>query len=123
MSPRGSPGVISTSFRWPSRLMTALTLRPDGVSGTSRANCRAPCRGGPCGRPTATTRVAGTAGQPQGLLVQRGNHKGCPYRADLDMAKTPATTTVRETRAQILERVEREKIKFMRLQFTDILGT
>jgi glutamine synthetase len=29
----------------------------------------------------------------------------------------------RETRAQILERIEREKIKFMRLQFTDILGT
>src|SRR5437016_14226639 len=29
----------------------------------------------------------------------------------------------RETKAQILERVEREKVKFMRLQFTDILGT
>jgi glutamine synthetase len=29
----------------------------------------------------------------------------------------------RVTRAQILERVEREKVKFMRLQFTDILGT
>src|SRR3954453_9612059 len=28
-----------------------------------------------------------------------------------------------ETKAQILERVEREKVKFMRLQFTDILGT
>ena len=28
-----------------------------------------------------------------------------------------------ETKAQILEAVEREKIKFMRLQFTDILGT
>jgi hypothetical protein len=26
------------------------------------------------------------------------------------------------TRAQILERIEREKVKFMRLQFTDILG-
>src|SRR5260221_13978438 len=29
----------------------------------------------------------------------------------------------RETKAQILERTEREKVKFMRLQFTDILGT
>src|SRR5215471_14178212 len=28
----------------------------------------------------------------------------------------------RETKAQILERAEREKVKFMRLQFTDILG-
>src|SRR5438093_13658791 len=28
-----------------------------------------------------------------------------------------------ETKAQILERVEREKVKFLRLQFTDILGT
>jgi glutamine synthetase len=28
-----------------------------------------------------------------------------------------------ETKAQILEAVEREKVKFMRLQFTDILGT
>src|SRR5204862_4584745 len=28
-----------------------------------------------------------------------------------------------ETKAQILERAEREKVKFMRLQFTDILGT
>src|SRR2546425_11469279 len=37
------------------------------------------------------------------------------------MAKTPQPT--RETRAQILERTEREKVKFMRLQFTDILGT
>src|SRR6266851_8941614 len=39
------------------------------------------------------------------------------------MAKThsPAGTT-RETKAQILERAEREKVKFMRLQFTDILG-
>src|SRR4026207_1140995 len=38
------------------------------------------------------------------------------------MAKqqTPAN---RETKAQILERTEREKVKFMRLQFTDILGT
>ena len=27
------------------------------------------------------------------------------------------------TKAQILERAEREKVKFMRLQFTDILGT
>src|SRR5215831_13701005 len=38
------------------------------------------------------------------------------------MAKTPSATP-RETKAQILERVEREKVKFMRLQFTDILGT
>ena len=29
----------------------------------------------------------------------------------------------RQTKAQILERTEREKVKFMRLQFTDILGT
>jgi len=29
----------------------------------------------------------------------------------------------RETKAQILERTEREKVKFLRLQFTDILGT
>src|SRR5881628_690338 len=29
----------------------------------------------------------------------------------------------KETKAQILERTEREKVKFMRLQFTDILGT
>src|ERR1700752_4312951 len=36
------------------------------------------------------------------------------------MAKTAAP---RETKAQILERTEREKVKFMRLQFTDILGT
>src|ERR1041385_7265233 len=28
-----------------------------------------------------------------------------------------------ETKAQILERTEREKVKFLRLQFTDILGT
>ena len=37
------------------------------------------------------------------------------------MAKIP--TPGRETKAQILERAEREKVKFMRLQFTDILGT
>src|SRR5919206_3828680 len=35
------------------------------------------------------------------------------------MAKTPSA---RETKAQILERTERERVKFMRLQFTDILG-
>ena len=29
----------------------------------------------------------------------------------------------RQTKAQILERTEREKVKFLRLQFTDILGT
>src|SRR5437762_5041377 len=28
-----------------------------------------------------------------------------------------------ETKAQILERIERERVKFMRLQFTDILDT
>src|SRR5438094_8952066 len=38
------------------------------------------------------------------------------------MAKHP-TARVRETKAQILARTEREKVKFMRLQFTDILGT
>src|SRR5207302_4600982 len=31
--------------------------------------------------------------------------------------------TTKESKAQILERAEREKVKFMRLQFTDILGT
>jgi glutamine synthetase len=36
------------------------------------------------------------------------------------MAKAP---TGRETKAHLLERTEREKVKFMRLQFTDILGT
>src|SRR6516164_9803937 len=35
------------------------------------------------------------------------------------MAKTQPA---RETKAQILEHTEREKVKFMRLQFTDILG-
>src|SRR5215468_1941553 len=35
------------------------------------------------------------------------------------MAKTQPA---RETKTQILERTEREKVKFMRLQFTDILG-
>src|SRR5215475_5775028 len=32
------------------------------------------------------------------------------------------TQPARETKAQILERTERDKVKFMRLQFTDILG-
>src|SRR6059036_3691382 len=36
-------------------------------------------------------------------------------------AKTSATGG-KVTRAQVLERIEREKVKFMRLQFTDILG-
>src|ERR1700716_1328829 len=40
------------------------------------------------------------------------------------MAKTHgAPPNPRETKAQILERTEREKVKFLRLQFTDILGT
>ena len=39
------------------------------------------------------------------------------------MAKTSGSSAGRDPRAQILERVEREKVKFMRLQFTDILGT
>src|SRR5215471_11000174 len=40
------------------------------------------------------------------------------------MAKTRgAVSNPGETKAQILERTEREKVKFMRLQFTDILGT
>jgi len=39
------------------------------------------------------------------------------------MAKTRAGGGTRETRARILDRTEREKVKFMRLQFTDILGT
>ena len=36
---------------------------------------------------------------------------------------TPSKTPAKETKAQILERTEREKVKFLRLQFTDILGT
>ena len=39
------------------------------------------------------------------------------------MAKSHAGGEGSETRAQILARVERERVKFMRLQFTDILGT
>src|SRR6478735_8750818 len=39
------------------------------------------------------------------------------------MAKTSGTSGGRENKAQILELAEREKVKFMRLQFTDILGT
>ena len=41
------------------------------------------------------------------------------------MAKSHGTPPAegRETKAQILERTEREKVKFLRLQFTDILGT
>ncbi len=42
------------------------------------------------------------------------------------MAKTPSQSagpSARELRAQILERTERERVKFLRLQFTDILGT
>jgi glutamine synthetase len=40
------------------------------------------------------------------------------------MAKSHGTPpNPRETKAQILERTEREKVKFLRLQFTDILGT
>jgi len=39
------------------------------------------------------------------------------------MPKSKTSTTAgKVTRAQILERIEREKVKFMRLQFTDILG-
>jgi glutamine synthetase len=39
------------------------------------------------------------------------------------MAKSPLGAGGGETKAQILGRVERERVKFMRLQFTDILGT
>ena len=39
------------------------------------------------------------------------------------MAKTPGPAAGKESKAQILDRIEREKVKFMRLQFTDILGT
>jgi glutamine synthetase len=35
----------------------------------------------------------------------------------------PEPADGRQTKAQILERTEREKVKFLRLQFTDILGT
>src|SRR5581483_3210592 len=42
-----------------------------------------------------------------------------PEHAASSMAKSQP----KETKAQILERAEREKVKFMRLQFTDILGT
>src|SRR5262249_42469218 len=41
--------------------------------------------------------------------------------SSMPKAKTPSAGRV--TKAQILERVEREKVKFLRLQFTDILGT
>jgi glutamine synthetase len=40
-----------------------------------------------------------------------------------DMAKSQTPTAPNQTKAQLLERTEREKVKFMRLQFTDILGT
>ena len=37
---------------------------------------------------------------------------------------TPKTATdAAQLKAQILERSEREQVRFMRLQFTDILGT
>src|SRR3977135_2209221 len=39
------------------------------------------------------------------------------------MAKTHPPTPEPKTKAQITERTEREKVKFMLLQFTDILGT
>jgi glutamine synthetase len=39
------------------------------------------------------------------------------------MAKSKVPPGSRETKAQILAQTEREKVKFMRLQFTDILGT
>ena len=35
----------------------------------------------------------------------------------------PDPAVGRQAKAQILERTEREKVKFLRLQFTDILGT
>lgn len=38
------------------------------------------------------------------------------------MATTSGNSGGKETKAQILERMEREKVRFMRLQFTDILG-
>ena len=38
-------------------------------------------------------------------------------------SKAPGGGEGRQTKAQILERVEREKVKFLRLQFTDIVGT
>src|SRR5829696_6179452 len=38
------------------------------------------------------------------------------------MAKHGGPSNPKETKAQILERTEREKVKFLRLQFTDILG-
>src|SRR5439155_5834043 len=49
----------------------------------------------------------------------------CPGRSKLGpyTRRSMAKTTSKETKAQILERAEREKVKFMRLQFTDILGT
>src|SRR5437867_11073088 len=39
------------------------------------------------------------------------------------MPKKASPGGVKVTRANILERIEREKVKFLRLQFTDILGT
>ena len=38
-------------------------------------------------------------------------------------SKTPTGPSPAAQKARILERAEREKVKFMRLQFTDILGT
>src|SRR6188474_1873323 len=39
------------------------------------------------------------------------------------MAVEPGTANLGERKAQILEQAERDQVKFMRLQFTDILGT
>src|SRR4249919_2763043 len=42
------------------------------------------------------------------------------------MTKSPTGGSTRaheDLKARVLEKVEREKVKFMRLQFTDILGT
>src|SRR5262249_59275284 len=38
------------------------------------------------------------------------------------MPRAKTTSGGKATKAQILERVDQEKVKFMRLQFTDILG-
>jgi glutamine synthetase len=51
------------------------------------------------------------------------NERGEPMRTEeLTTAKTGPVVAAGEQKARILERAEREKVKFMRLQFTDILG-
>src|SRR6266850_3226322 len=70
-------------------------------------------------RYSRSSRLAGGAPRPS-RCDARLSPRAARIGATHAMAKTPSP---RETKAQILERAEREKVKFMRLQFTDILGT